>query len=521
MVFIFGFMLVSRTAYPAAAEDNYEYRIAHATFFGGSEYEEAREVIVLPDGGVILGGQTQSPDMTVTADAVQGVYRGEKAGTGHTGKYGGDLFVTRMNADASRIIASTYLGGSKQERNVYGMELDRNGNIVVMTATRSTDFATTRGAYQERYGGGPADFVAAKLSPDLQRLIWCTYIGASGNDWGRGGLALDSEDNVYLVGNTNSPDFPASTDAYQADAQGGSDGLLVKLNADASRLLFATRLGGSRNEDIMGIRIDTAGNIHLAGHTWSDDFPVIRGAPQKRFGGGESDGFLAGFSPDGSQLLYSTFLGGSRAEFGEHRLALLESGALIFTGYTGSKNFPVTSAAYQRRVRGSGGGFITKLSADHTQWDFSTVLGGSGGELYLLPTPDPKGNIMIIGSTSSRDFPVTSSAIQRIYGGGKKDAVFAVLSADGSRLLYATYLGGSGDDLVRGLALGANGEVYLVGKTDSVNFPVTPDAAQTKPGGKYDAFFVRLDPAPVQDARGPGVPGEPSGEAGGNAVRER
>ncbi|MDH5514111.1 MAG: hypothetical protein OEY45_03000, partial [Gammaproteobacteria bacterium] len=119
-------------------------------------------------------------------------------------------------------------------------------------------------------------------------------------------------------------------------------------------------------------------------------------------------------------LLYSTFLGGSRAEFDEHRLALLERGALIFTGYTGSKNFPVTSAAYQRRVRGSVGGFITKLSADHTQWDFSTVLGGSGGELYLLPTPDPKGNIMIIGSTSSRDFTVTSSAVQGIYGGGKK-----------------------------------------------------------------------------------------------------
>lgn len=492
-VFLICLTLAGSASHSATPLTTYAYRIAHSTFFGGSEWEEAREIIVLPDGSAIIGGQTMSPDMPVTPDVVQGVYRGEPAGTGHPGDYGGDMFVAHVSVDASQIIASTYLGGSKQERNVYGMALDRNGNVVVVTATRSPDFATTSGAYQEDFGGGLTDFVAAKLSPDLRRLLWCTYVGGSGNDMGRGGLALDSEDNVYLVGSTRSPDFPTSTGAYQENSRGRSDTVIVKLSADASRRIFATRLGGSKNEEIFGVRVDTAGNIHVAGVTGSDDFPVSPKAPQRRYGGGESDGFLAGLSSDGSRLIYSTLLGGSGAEWGEHRLALLESDALIYTGVTHSKNFPTTPSAYQRRLRGPDSGFITKLSADHAQWDFSTVLGGSGREVYLMPTVDPKGNIFIVGSTSSRDFPVTTNALQGAYGGGDNDAVLVVLSADGSSILYATYLGGSGDDLIRALTFGPNGEVYLVGKTNSGDFPVTPGAAQTKTGGKYDAFLVRLD----------------------------
>ena len=474
------------------AREAYEYRISYAAFFGGEENEEAREVILLPDGSVLFGGQTKSPDMPVTLGVLQEKYHGEPASRGHPGKYGGDMFIAHLGADGSQILASTYLGGSRQERNVYGMALDRNGNIIVETATRSNDFPTTDGAYQEDYGGGEADFVVAKISPDLKRLIWCTYIGTTGNDWGRGGLALDLEDNVYLGGNIQPTDFPVSPNAYQPDAQGGNDAVLIKLKADGSKLLFATRLGGRRNEDIVGLQVDVAGNIHVAGHTWSDDFPIIPGAPQPRFGGGESDGFMAGFSADGAQLLYSTYLGGINAEFGEHRLALLGDGSVLFTGYTGSRNFPTTANAYQRSMRGSGSGFLTKLSADRKKFIFSTLLGGSGNEFYLMPTVDDRGNIFVVGSTSSRDFPVTENALQKIYGGGDNDAVLAVLSSDGANLLYATYLGGSGNDMIRSIALGSKGEVYLVGNTDSGNFPVTPGAVQVKSGGKYDAFVVKL-----------------------------
>jgi len=480
-----------------SAPATYEYRISYATYFGGSEGEEAREVIPLPDGSVFFGGQTSSPDLTVSPGAVQETYGGEPASTGHPGVYGGDMFVARLSPRGDRFPAATYLGGSKQERNVYGMALDREGNVVVMTATRSSDLPTTPGAYQEHFGGGPADFVAAKLSPDLRRLLWCTYVGSTDTDWGRGGLALDREDNVYLVGNTSSASFPTTPGAYQQQGRGGNDAVLVKLKADGSDLVFATRLGGSKNEDIMGVRVDGVGGIHVAGHTWSGDFPVLPGAPQTGFGGGESDGFLAGFSPDGKRLLYSTYLGGSGSEFGEHRLALLDDGSVLFTGTTSSVDFPTTAGAYQKNLRGSNGGFLAKLSPDHGQFAFATLLGGSGGEFYLWPTADASGNIFIVGSTSSQDFPVTAGALQKSYGGGGTDAVLAILGGDGSSLIYATYLGGSGDDLIRSLALGPKGEVYLVGKTSSGNFPVTSGAAQQAPGGKMDAFVVKLEPLPA------------------------
>ncbi len=473
------------------------YRIDFASLLGGSEWEEAREVIVLADGSILVGGQTSSEDFPLTRGVVQPEYRGEPAGTGHGGLYGGDMFLTRFSSDGRRFLASTYFGGSKQERSVYGLALDRRGNVVFSTATRSPDLRTTRGAYQTKYGGGQADMMAAKVSPDLKRLIWCTYVGRQGNDWCRGGITLDRHDNVYFLGRTNSAHFPTSAGAYQRAQRGEGDAVVVKLSPDGSRLLWATRVGGSNEETIIGARVDRQGNVHLGGHTWSKDFPVTFGAPQTSFGGGEADAFLAGLSADGSRLLYSTYLGGRASEFGEHRLALLGDGSVLFTGFVGSNDFPTTPRALQRELRGSGDGFLTKLSADRTRFTFSTLLGGSGAnEFYLMPTVDRKGNIFLVGSTSSEDFPVTPNALQRTFAGGKTDGVLAVVSADGARLVYATYLGGSGDELIRGIALGPRGGVDLVGRTNSPQFPVTPGAAQTKRGGKVDAFLVKLAPSP-------------------------
>jgi len=475
----------------------YRYRIDFATFLGGSEWEEAREVIVLADGSILVGGQTSSEDFPVTNGVVQPKYRGEPAGTGHGGLYGGDMFLTRFSSNGTRFIASTYFGGSRQERSVYGMVLDHQGNVVFSTATRSSDLQTTRGVYQPKYGGGQADMMAAKISPDLKRLLWCTYVGKEGNDWCRGGITLDRKDNVYIIGRTASSDFSTSARAYQRAQRGQGDAVVVKLTPDGSRLLWATRVGGSDVEIIIGARVDHEGNVHLGGHTWSNDFPVTSGAPQTSFGGGKADAFLAGLSADGSRLLYSTYLGGRANEFGEHRIALLGDGSVLFTGSVGSSDFPTTPGTLQRELRGSGDGFLTKLSAGRDRFTFSTLLGGSGAnEFYLMPTVDDKGNIFIVGSSGSKDFPVTANALQKTFAGGKTDGVLAVVSADGSKLIYATYLGGSGDELIRGVALGPRAEIYLVGRTNSQDFPLTPGGAQTKAGGKVDAFLVKLAPTP-------------------------
>lgn len=468
------------------------YRIEYATYLGGPQWDQAREVIPYPDGSVMIGAQTCSDNMPVTPGAAQPHYAGDDPNLGHGGVYGGDCYLLRLRADGRTVLAATHFGGSKQERNVYGMALDSHGNVVIASATRSTDAPTTEGCFQPKVGGGPSDMLVAKLSPDLTKVLWCTYVGGSGDDFPRGGLALDKDDNVCVVGTSTSPNFPTTEGAFQRKLNGPRDSAIVKLKADGSGLVFGTLLGGSGEDDaIMGVRFDEAGSLYVAGHSRSADFPVTKGAAQPRLGG-QSDCYFAKLSPDTSRLLYATYLGGSGNEFAEHRPWLEPDGSMLLAGFCGSADFPTTPGAYQRKLRGKGDGFLTKLSPDGRRFVFSTLLGGSGGENLLMPTVDPRGNIFVVGSTGSRDFPVTSDALQLRFGGGQEDGALAVFSPDGSKLLYATYLGGSGDEMIRSIALGPAGEVYLVGNMSSDDFPVTPGALQARHAGKGDAFIVKL-----------------------------
>ena len=457
------------------------YQIVYATYLGGSAWDQGREVLVYPDGSALVGAQCCSSEMTTTRGAVQPRYAGDDPALGHGGVYGGDCYLARLGADGRQVIAATYFGGSQQERNVYGLALDRQGNIVIASATRSHDVPTTAGCFQARFGGGPSDMMVAKLSPDLQRLIWCTYVGGSGDDFPRGGLLVDETDAVIVVGTSTSQDFPTTQGVVQEKLRGPRDSAIVKLKADGSGLVFGTLLGGTGEDDaIMGVRQDAAGNLYVAGHTKSGDFPVTDGAPQAKAGGG-SDCYLARLSPDASRVIHATYLGGSGEEFAEHRPWLEPDGTLLVAGFCGSQDFPTTEQAFQRRLSGKGDGFLTALSPDGKHWAFSTLLGGSQGENWLMPIVDDQGRIFIVGNTSLRDFPVTRDALQSQYAGGADDAALAVFNSDASQLLFATYLGGSGDEMIRSIALGTSGEVYLVGSTSSADFPVTPRAANEPP----------------------------------------
>ncbi|MFC1714401.1 hypothetical protein ACFL6S_12095 [Candidatus Poribacteria bacterium] len=455
---------------------------------------DLREVIPMPDGSLLVGGHTSSTELPTTEGVIQSNYAGDDPALGHPGIYGGDCYLVRLSQDGKNILAATYFGGSKQERSVYGMAQDKQGNIVITTSTRSPDIPTTAGCFQSEYGGGDSDWFVAKLSPDFERLLWCTYVGGSQGESPRGGLTLDEQDNVYVVGGTSSSDFPTTPGAFQEDRNGTQDSALIKLKQDGSKLVFGTLIGGSaKDPTIVGTQVDVEGNVYGAGHTQSADFPVTPDAPQPELGG-KSDCFFTKFSSDGSKLVYSTYLGGSENEFAEHKLHLISDGSVILTGVTSSPDFPTTETALQRTLKGKNDGFITKLSADGKKLVFSTLLGGSGGEFWLMPTLDNAGNIVIVGQTDSHDFPTTPDALQPAYGGGRGDGALAVISSDGSKLLYATYLGGSGAEIVRSLALGQDGEVYVIGSTRSEDFLEGTNAVQTRPREEGDAFVVKLIP---------------------------
>jgi hypothetical protein len=480
---------------PAARIPSAESRfdLAFSTYLGGKEWEEAREILLLADGSWLVGAQANSTNMPVTPGVVQPFYAGDDPALGAGGLYGGDCFLIHGSADGRQVRAATYLGGSKQERNVYGMARDRQGNIVITTATRSPDAPTTVGAFQRTFGGGPSDMLVAKLTPDLRRVLWCTYVGGAGDDFPRGGLALDEEDNVYVVGTSTSANFPTTSGVFQRNLRGPRDSAIVKLKADGSGLILATLLGGAGEDDaIMGIRLDHAGQIFVAGHTKSTDFPVTPSAAQARLGGA-SDCYLAKLSADARHLVYASYLGGQGNEFAEHRPWLNPDGSILLAGFCDSSDFPTTAGAYQQTLRGSGDGFLVKLGPAGTNFTFATLLGGSGGENWLMPTVDAQGNIYIVGNTSSTNFPVTPDAFQRTYGGGANDGALAVFSPEGAELLYATFLGGSGEDLIRSIALGPQGELLLVGRTTSPDFPITAGTVQPTYQGGGDAFVMKLE----------------------------
>lgn len=481
-------LLMSATA-GVAAEGR--FKIAYSTYLGGNRWEEAREVIAYPDGSVLVGAHLCSKGLPTTPGCCQPDYAGDDPALGPGGLIGGDMYLIRLSPNGRKVLAATYIGGSKQERSVYGMELDSKGNIVLACLTRSADAPTTRGCFQPKFRGD-VDMLVAKVAPDLTKLLWCTYIGGSAGESPRGGLAIDKDDNVLVVGTSPSADFPTTPGVVQPKLKGPRDSVIVKLKSDGSGLVFSTFLGGTGEDDaIMGARLDEDGNIYVAGHTKSVDFPVTAGVPQPKLGG-LSDCYLAKLSPDASRILYATYLGGKRNEFAEHRPWLTPDRCFILVGPTASPDFPTTAGVFQREPKGENDGFVTKLSANGSRFVFSTRLGGTGRENLLMPTVDARGNIWVVGSTSSRDFPVTPDALQPKFGGGEQDGLLAVLSPDGSKVLYATYLGGSGDETIRSITFGTRGEVYLVGNTASPDFPTTEGTLQAIHGGDHDAFVVKL-----------------------------
>src|SRR5438309_281207 len=261
-------------------------------------------------------------------------------------------------------------------------------------------------------------------------------------------------------------------------------------------LSYSTYLGGSDFDAAGGIAVDSAGNAFVTGDTSSANFPTTSGAFQTTYGG-NSDAFVTKLNPTGSALIYSTYLGGSGDDIG-FGIAVDSAGNAFVAGITDSANFPTTPGAFQTTYGGgsiNGDGFVAKLNPTGSALIYSTYLGGSGDDLGFGIAVDSAGNAYVTGLTDSANFPTTPGAFQTTYGGGNADAFVTKLNPTGSALIYSTYLGGSGEEGGKGIAVDSAGNAYVTGLTDSANFPTTPGAFQTTyGGGNSDAFVTKLNP---------------------------
>lgn len=323
-------------------------------------------------------------------------------------------------------------------------------------------------------------------------LIYSTYLGGNYYDVGMS-IAVDSAGNAYITGLTGSTDFP--TTAGTADTSfngmnGLGDAFITKLNPTGSALVYSTYLGGADDDWGRGIAVDNSGNAYITGWTFSADFPTTPGAFDTTFKG-LMDAFVAKINPSGTGLVYSTLIG----EVGNSESITIDnSGNAYIIGFTTSSTFPTTPGAFDTSYNGGGDAFVSKLNPSGTALIYSTYLGGTSTEMGWTSAIDNSGNAYIIGRTASADFPTTPGAFDTSYNGGDYDTFVAKLNADGSALIYSTFLGGENTDYGHGIALDSSGNTYITGLTRSSTFPTTSAAFDTSFNGGYDVFASKLNP---------------------------
>jgi len=453
----------------------------------GALWIEGDGALVIPVAGLNL--RERAPLIYQERDgsrcAVEG--RFELAGDGAVGFVLGAYDATRPLIIDPVLSYSTLLGGSGFDT-AAAIAVDSAGAAYVAGYTDSYNVPTANP--EQNFNAGGNDVFVAKLNPAGNGLAYCTYIGGSGDDRAYG-ITVDSSGSAYVTGSTTSTNFP-TRNAVQSKLQGWRNAFVLKLNPAGNLLAFSTYLGGNGSDNGNGIALDSAGNAYVVGDTTSVNFPAT--AFQKGFHGVQ-DVFVTKISPDGSRLLYGTFLGGANVDRGT-AIAVDSGGSAYITGSTYSSDFP-TMNAFQRNIAGGGDAFITRLSADGNSLVFSTYLGGSGGTVSYPETGqgialDSQGNAYVVGVTSSSDFPLLQ-ALQPSRLGATDAFVTKVNSA--GALVYSTYLGGSSIDVGNAIAVDQSGAAYVVGYTYSTDLPVATGALQATNAGDCDAFVAKLTPA--------------------------
>lgn len=417
------------------------------------------------------------------------------------------------------VISSTYLGGTGFEI-AWSCAVDKTGNVYIGGDAQASDFPVTGNAVQTTYANGGQDGFVAKYDKN-GNLLWSTFLGGTGWD-GVFAVAVDQSGNVVVTGVTASTDFPVTSNAVQNTLPGGDAAFVTVIRADGRQILYSTYLGGTVSDGVpvpvirvggliptasvetigVGVAAGADNTIYVVGGTNTIDMPVTSGAAQTLIGG-ESDGFVARIRTDtagNAGLMYCTYLGGATADFCA-AVAVDSTGNAFVTGEAQSLDFPTTLGAYQRVHTPGTAAFVTKLNSTGTTMVYSTLLSGSqgssasAGNNYTAPSAiviDSDGHAYIDGETNDTDFPTTPGVVQP-SNAGSNDGFITELSADGTALVFSTYLGASDYDGLFGLKLDHAGNI-LVGGYSSSHDLVTVNALQPAFGGFIDCWLAKLSP---------------------------
>jgi hypothetical protein len=482
--------------------------LSYSSFFGGNNGDMALSVKVDANGFIYVAGETLSSQFSTPLPP--GGFQEDFGG----GEINGDAFIAKFDPNGFGLIYFTYLGGAGND-GALDLAVDATGQVRIAGFTDSGDFPT-RQALFPRIGGNPAgngtyytDAFVAQLNGSGSDLVFSTYLGGSGLDLADA-IAVDPQGYTYVAGYTYSTNFPVTSGSLtnaepsQRGSHGSYDGFIAKLAPTGIPLVYSSYLGGTNSDEVQGIAADASGFAYVTGYTASTNFPTTADAFRRVLNGSIKnqlvyDAFVAKVTPVGDAFVYSTLLGGTNSDAG-FRIAVDTVGNALLTGSSQSVDFPNTltnlaglTVGFTNNNSRNTDTFMAKISREGALV-YSTRFGGTKEDVGWDIALDSVGNTFIIGTTTSSSFPTHSatnfpppekakSTLQSVF--------VTAFSADASSLLYSLTLGGKQNDMGLGIATDFAGNVYIVGKTQSTDFPVV-NPLQGSLVGNNDSFLAKI-----------------------------
>ena len=405
----------------------------------------------------------------------------------------------RLVLDPAILIYCGYVGGASGARGGW-IAVDGSGNAYITGDTESTEttFPVTVGP--DLTFNGTYDAFVAKVNSSGTALVYCGYIGGSGNTMAGPAIVVDGSGNAYITGSTACTEttFPVTVGPDLTYNGGAFDAFVAKINPSGTALDYCGYIGGAASDRGYGLAVDSSGNAFIAGFTASTEstFPVNSG-PDLTYGGGYSDGFVAKVNASGTALDYCGYIGGSGSDYC-NQIAVDGSGHAYVTGETGSTEatFPVAVGPDLSYNGGTQDAFVAKVNPSGTALDYCGYIGGNNFDRAFGIALDSAENAYVIGYTASTEatFPVKVGP-DLSYNGGTYDAFVAKVNVSGTALDYCGYIGGSGEDRGYGIAVDGSGKVFVAGFTgsDETTFPVKVGPDLSYNGGTYDAFVACMN----------------------------
>ena len=451
--------------------------LLYSTYFGSFERDIIEDVAQDAAGNIYVMGTTFQNDINY-----------------------GDLWLAKFSPNGQQLIYQRIIGGTRIDYG-YALAVDAAGNATIAGIATSFDYPLLN-PIQAQHNRGIYDVVMTRYDPQ-GNMVFSTYLGGTGVDYAER-LQTDAAGNIYLTGRTDSTNWPTTPNAFQPANRGRDDGFVTKITPNGSAIVWSTYLGGLYADVAHDLALDTEGNIYLTGHTVSPDFPTLNPF-QPTLADTSGDAFVTKMNPQGTGILYSTFLGGSfppgPGEDNGQGIVVDAAGHAYVTGFTESPNFPTTPGSFQPFFRGYSDAFVTKFTPAGNALVYSTYLGGTlnapyGEDIGYDLAVDGAGQAHVTGKTYSPDFPIVN-AVQPLPN-DVYEAFVTKFNAAGSGLIYSTYLGGdyqppsfTGNDVGLGILIDRVGNAVIVGGTASYNFPVV-NAYQAQSDGPGDGFISKI-----------------------------